>query len=112
VYESVRRTGRLVVVSEAPSEVSVAAEVAAKVQQDCFYSLEAPVLRVTGFDTPYPRPSVRTTFCPTWIGAGWRRPLVGLVIAVRQVFKLPDVGEGLTEAEISPGRSRWATRSR
>ena len=54
VYDSVRRTGRLVVVSEAPSEASIAAEVAARVQQDCFYSLEAPVLRVTGFDTPYP----------------------------------------------------------
>jgi 2-oxoisovalerate dehydrogenase E1 component beta subunit len=54
VYDSVRRTGRLVVVSEAPSESSVAAEVAARVQRDCFYSLQAPVLRVTGFDTPYP----------------------------------------------------------
>jgi 2-oxoisovalerate dehydrogenase E1 component beta subunit len=54
VFDSVRRTGRLVVVAEAPSEVSVAAEVAAKVQQECFYSLQAPVLRVTGFDTPYP----------------------------------------------------------
>ena len=50
----VRRTGRLVVVAEAPSSVSVAAEVAARVQEECFHSLEAPVLRVTGFDTPYP----------------------------------------------------------
>ncbi|HTF55505.1 MAG TPA: alpha-ketoacid dehydrogenase subunit beta [Pseudonocardia sp.] len=64
VYESVRRTGRLVVVSEAPSEVSVAAEVAAKVQQDCFYSLEAPVLRVTGFDTPYPPSKCEDDFLP------------------------------------------------
>ncbi|MEN3302586.1 MAG: 2-oxoisovalerate dehydrogenase component beta subunit, partial [Pseudonocardia sp.] len=45
VLESVRRTGHLVVASEAPGEASVAAEVAARVQQDCFYSLEAPVLR-------------------------------------------------------------------
>ena len=64
VYESVRRTGRLVVVSEAASEVSVAAEVAAKVQQDCFYSLEAPVLRVTGFDTPYPPSKCEDDFLP------------------------------------------------
>jgi pyruvate dehydrogenase E1 component beta subunit len=64
VYESVRRTGRLVVVAEAPSEVSVAAEVAAKVQQDCFYSLEAPVLRVTGFDTPYPPSKCEDDFLP------------------------------------------------
>jgi 2-oxoisovalerate dehydrogenase E1 component beta subunit len=64
VYESVRRTGRLVVVAEAASEVSVAAEVAAKVQQDCFYSLEAPVLRVTGFDTPYPPSKCEDDFLP------------------------------------------------
>jgi len=64
VYESVRRTGRLVVVAEAPSEVSVAAEVAAKVQQDCFYSLEAPVLRVTGFDTPYPPSKCEDDYLP------------------------------------------------
>ena len=64
VYESVRRTGRLVVVAEAVSEVSVAAEVAAKVQQDCFYSLEAPVLRVTGFDTPYPPSKCEDDFLP------------------------------------------------
>lgn len=54
VVESVRRTGRLVVVSEAPSVSSITSEIAARVQQECFYSLEAPVLRVTGFDTPYP----------------------------------------------------------
>ena len=64
VYESVRRTGRLVVVSEAPSEVSVAAEVAARVQRDCFYSLEAPVLRVSGFDTPYPPSRCEEDYLP------------------------------------------------
>ncbi|HTK61902.1 MAG TPA: alpha-ketoacid dehydrogenase subunit beta [Pseudonocardia sp.] len=64
VYDSVRRTGRLVVVAEAPSEVSVAAEVAARVQRECFYSLEAPVLRVTGFDTPYPPSQVEHEYLP------------------------------------------------
>jgi pyruvate dehydrogenase E1 component beta subunit len=64
VYESVRRTGHLVVVAEAPSEVSVAAEVAARVQRECFYSLEAPVLRVTGFDTPYPPSQVEHEYLP------------------------------------------------
>ncbi len=49
VFDAVRRTGRLVVVAEAPSSVSVAAEVAARVQEECFHSLESPVLRVTGF---------------------------------------------------------------
>ncbi|OLT02612.1 2-oxoisovalerate dehydrogenase [Pseudonocardia sp. CNS-004] len=64
VVESVRRTGRLVVVSEAPSESSIASEVAARVQQEAFYSLEAPVLRVTGFDTPYPPSKCEEDYLP------------------------------------------------
>jgi 2-oxoisovalerate dehydrogenase E1 component beta subunit len=64
VFASVRRTGRLVVVSEAPSEASVTSEVAARVQQECFHSLEAPVLRVTGFDTPYPPSKCEDDFLP------------------------------------------------
>ncbi|MGB3440193.1 MAG: alpha-ketoacid dehydrogenase subunit beta [Actinophytocola sp.] len=65
VYESVRRTGHLVVVSEAPSEASLSSEIAARVQQECFYSLEAPVLRVTGFDTPYPPSKLEEEFLPS-----------------------------------------------
>jgi pyruvate dehydrogenase E1 component beta subunit len=64
VYESVRRTGRCVVVHEAPSNVSVSAEVAARVTEHCFYSLEAPVLRVTGFDVPYPAARVEEEYLP------------------------------------------------
>ncbi|TDQ05303.1 alpha-ketoacid dehydrogenase subunit beta [Labedaea rhizosphaerae] len=64
VYESVRRTGRLVVVTEAPSESSLSSEIAAKVQQECFYSLEAPVIRVTGFDVPYPPAKLEEHFLP------------------------------------------------
>ncbi|TVT44440.1 alpha-ketoacid dehydrogenase subunit beta [Amycolatopsis rhizosphaerae] len=64
VFESVRRTGRLVVVSEAPSESSIASEIAARVQQECFYSLESPVLRVTGFDTPYPPSKLEEHYLP------------------------------------------------
>lgn len=64
VYESVRRTGRLVAVSEAPAESSVTSEIAAKVSQECFYSLEAPVLRVTGFDTPYPPTKLEGNYLP------------------------------------------------
>jgi 2-oxoisovalerate dehydrogenase E1 component beta subunit len=64
VYDSVRRTGRLVVVHEAPSNIGVGAEVAARVSERCFYSLEAPVLRVTGFDTPYPAARVEEEFLP------------------------------------------------
>jgi pyruvate dehydrogenase E1 component beta subunit len=64
VYESVRRTGRLVVVHEAPSNVGIGAEVAARVTEHCFYSLEAPVLRVTGYDTPYPASRVEEEYLP------------------------------------------------
>jgi 2-oxoisovalerate dehydrogenase E1 component beta subunit len=64
VYESVRRTGRCVVVHEAPSSISISAEVAARVTERCFYSLEAPVLRVTGFDTPYPASRVEEEYLP------------------------------------------------
>ncbi|GAA1220231.1 alpha-ketoacid dehydrogenase subunit beta [Pseudonocardia alaniniphila] len=64
VVESVRRTGRLVVVSEAPSESSITAEVAARVQELCFHSLEAPVIRVAGFDTPYPPSKCEEDYLP------------------------------------------------
>jgi 2-oxoisovalerate dehydrogenase E1 component beta subunit len=64
VFESVRRTGHLVLVSEAPAEASLTSEIAARVQQECFYSLEAPVLRVTGFDTPYPPSKCEEDFLP------------------------------------------------
>ncbi|MEV4143200.1 alpha-ketoacid dehydrogenase subunit beta [Amycolatopsis sp. NPDC049691] len=64
VFESVRKTGRLVALSEAPSESSLTSEIAARVQQECFYSLEAPVLRVTGFDTPYPPAKLEEHYLP------------------------------------------------
>jgi pyruvate dehydrogenase E1 component beta subunit len=64
VYESVRRTGRCVVVHEAPSTLGVGAEVAARVTEECFYSLEAPVLRVTGYDTPYPASRLEEEYLP------------------------------------------------
>lgn len=54
VEASVRRTGRLVVVHEAPVFVGLGAEIAARVAERCFYRLEAPVRRVGGFDIPYP----------------------------------------------------------
>jgi 2-oxoisovalerate dehydrogenase E1 component beta subunit len=64
VLESVRRTGHLVVVSEAPPESSITSEVAARVQQEAFYSLEAPVIRVTGFDAPYPPSKCEDDYLP------------------------------------------------
>ena len=64
VFESVRRTGRLICVSEAPGEASLVGDLAARVSQECFYSLEAPVLRVTGFDTPYPPAKCEEDYLP------------------------------------------------
>ncbi len=62
--ESVRRTGRCVVVHEAPVFLGLGAEIAARVTERCFYSLEAPVLRVGGFDTPYPPSRVEEDYLP------------------------------------------------
>ena len=64
VADSVRRTGRLVVAAESPRESSVSSEVAARVSEECFFSLEAPVLRVTGFDTPYPPSRLEEDYLP------------------------------------------------
>jgi 2-oxoisovalerate dehydrogenase E1 component beta subunit len=64
VYESVRRTGRAVVVHEAPVNLGLGSEIAARVTQECFYSLEAPVMRVGGFDTPYPPSRVEEEYLP------------------------------------------------
>ncbi|EHS54085.1 Transketolase central region [Rhizobium sp. PDO1-076] len=54
IVQSVNKTGRCVVVHEATLTSGFGAEVAALVQQHCFYHLEAPIVRVTGWDTPYP----------------------------------------------------------
>ncbi|UED88802.1 alpha-ketoacid dehydrogenase subunit beta [Streptomyces profundus] len=64
VMESVRRTGRCVVVQEAQGFAGVGAEVAARVQERCFHSLAAPVLRVAGFDIPYPPPFFERAHLP------------------------------------------------
>jgi 2-oxoisovalerate dehydrogenase E1 component beta subunit len=54
IEASVKKTGRCMVVHEATRTSGFGAELAAQVQERCFYYLEAPVERVTGFDTPYP----------------------------------------------------------
>jgi 2-oxoisovalerate dehydrogenase E1 component beta subunit len=64
VLDSVRRTGRLVVVHEAPVTLGLGSELAARVAEQAFYSLEAPVLRVGGFDTPYPPSRLEEEFLP------------------------------------------------
>jgi 2-oxoisovalerate dehydrogenase E1 component beta subunit len=54
IVESVKKTGRCVIAHEATRTCGFGAELSALVQERCFYHLEAPIVRVTGFDTPYP----------------------------------------------------------
>jgi pyruvate dehydrogenase E1 component beta subunit len=64
VVQSVQKTGRLVIVHEASVTLGMGAEIAARVQERAFFSLEAPVLRVGGFDTPYPASRVEEEWLP------------------------------------------------
>ena len=64
VAASVERTGRLVVVHEAPVFFGLGAELAAKITERCFYRLESPVLRVGGFHAPYPPSRVEEIYLP------------------------------------------------
>jgi len=64
VAASVRKTGRCIVVHEAQGFAGVGAEIAARVQERCFHHLQAPVLRVCGFDIPYPAPKFEGLHLP------------------------------------------------
>jgi 2-oxoisovalerate dehydrogenase E1 component beta subunit len=64
VTASVRKTGRCIVIQEAQGFAGVAAEIAARVQERCFHHLHAPVLRVSGFDIPYPAPKLERLYLP------------------------------------------------
>ena len=64
VYASVRQTGRAIVVHEAARTLGLGAEIATRVTQECFYSLEAPVQRVAGYDVPYPPSRVEDEYLP------------------------------------------------
>ena len=64
IVASVQKTGRLVIAQEAQGFVSIGSEIAATVTERAFYSLEAPVLRVAGFDAPFPPAKLETTYLP------------------------------------------------
>ncbi len=64
IIASVQKTGRVVVAQEAPGNVSVGSEIAATIAERAFYSLEAPVLRVSGFDTPFPPAKLESNYLP------------------------------------------------
>ncbi|GID27497.1 alpha-ketoacid dehydrogenase subunit beta [Paractinoplanes brasiliensis] len=64
VCAAVRSTGRAVVVAEASGFASVSSEIAARVTEQCFHHLAAPIRRVTGFDIPYPPPKYEHLHLP------------------------------------------------
>lgn len=64
ILDSVNKTGRLIVAAEAPGFASISSEIAATVAERAFYSLEAPVLRVTGFDVPFPPAKLEALYLP------------------------------------------------
>ncbi|MGH3635195.1 3-methyl-2-oxobutanoate dehydrogenase subunit beta [Mycobacterium sp.] len=64
VAASIRRTGRCVVLHEGPRSLGYGAGLAARIQEEMFYELEAPVLRACGFDTPYPPARLEKLWLP------------------------------------------------
>jgi pyruvate dehydrogenase E1 component beta subunit len=64
IINSVKKTGRLVVAHEDSVNISLSSEIAARVTEEAFYHLEAPVLRVGGFDVPYPSAKLEELFLP------------------------------------------------
>ena len=76
VLASVKKTGRCVIVHEATRSTGFGAELSALVQEHCFYHLEAPIERVTGWDTPYPHAQEWNYFPgPQRVGEALRRVL-------------------------------------
>ncbi|POH74304.1 alpha-ketoacid dehydrogenase subunit beta [Arthrobacter glacialis] len=64
ITAAVKSTGRAIVIAEAPGFASMASEIVARIQERCFHALAAPVLRVTGFDIPYPAPKLEKYYLP------------------------------------------------
>ena len=64
ILASVQKTGRAIVAHEAPTNVSLSSEIAARIAENSFYHLEAPVIRVGGFDTPYPPAKLEEAYLP------------------------------------------------
>ena len=108
ILASVEKTGRCVIVHEAALTGGFGAEIAARIAEKGLLSLQAPIERVTGYDTVMPLSATRASL-PAERGAhrrgGAARAGVRLTAATRgsnamKTFNLPDLGEGLQEAEI------------
>ena len=101
IGDAVRSTGRAVVVHEAPLTLGMGAEIVARIVEEAFDHLEAPVARVTGPDVPYPPASLEQRYLPSVERISQRRPHGGGLLMAERVFTLPDLGEGLEEAIVS-----------
>ena len=106
ILDSVVKTGRLVIVHEAPRTCGLGAEIAATVAEQALYDLLAPIRRVTGYDTIMPLYRLEHDYIPgvaRIVDASvlrWRTEMQPSGVPRMTVFKLPDLGEGLSEAEI------------
>ncbi len=100
ICTSVKKTGRCVVAHEATGFSGYGAELSATVQEECFWSLRAPITRVTGWDTPYPHIFEWDYFPGPGARDGGAQGGDGGVGMSRFEFKLPDLGEGTIDAEI------------
>src|SRR6201999_1867699 len=100
VAASIRRTGRCVVLHEGPRSLGYGAGLAARIQEELFYELEAPVLRACGFDTPYP---------PARLEKFWLPGPDRLLDCVERVLELPCPRPAIT---IASRRSWFPTSAR
>ena len=100
IVASVKKTGRCVIVHEATLHLAASARSCRRwCRRHCFYHLEAPIERVTGWDTPYPHAQEWDYFPgPRRVGRRCVETDGGLSMG-EHVIKLPDVGEGIAEAE-------------
>ena len=121
IVASVKKTGRCVIVHEATRTSGFGAELAALVQEHCFFHLEAPIERVTGWDTPYPHAQEWAYFPgPDRVGAAFRRVLevmaasVGCPRIAAAAVSAADVGEPRTSVHVvqGAGHRRRHRRSR
>ncbi|NWJ45926.1 MAG: alpha-ketoacid dehydrogenase subunit beta [Chloroflexi bacterium] len=71
IVNSVTKTGRAMIVHEAPKAGGIGAEISAIINENCLYSLLKPVARVTGYDTPFPPPQLEDLYLPTPTRVAW-----------------------------------------
>ena len=103
IVESVKKTGRAVIIHKAPRSFGPGAEINSRLMEKAFYYLEAPIARVTGYDMVIPPFSKKTFYLPNAQRiTRAARSVLGAEggEAMAKAFKLPNLGEGIHEGEI------------